>query len=60
MGLQMSIMMMMIYVLAVITGIVFMVCLIVFLFRYLSLKGESNRLLRELIQVLKENKQGKE
>lgn len=56
----MSIMMMLIYVLAVITGIVFMVCLIVFLFRYLSLKGESNRLLRELIQVLKENKQGKE
>lgn len=34
-------------------GIAFAVCLIVFLFRFLTLKKEQNELFREYIRVLK-------
>lgn len=53
---QMGILVMLLYVLAVFIGIAFMVCLIVFLFRYLGLKVEQNKLLKDLVQVLKENR----
>ena len=52
----MGILVMLLYVLAVFIGIAFMVCLIVFLFRYLGLKVEQNKLLKDLVQVLKENR----
>lgn len=38
-------------------GIAFAVCLIVFLFRFLTLKKEQNELFREYIRVLKDKKQ---
>ena len=60
MGMQVGILLMLVYILAVVIGIAFMVSLIVFLFRYLSLKGQTNALLRELVQILKENNQKKE
>lgn len=48
---------MLLYVIGIIAGIALMIFLIVFLCRLLSLKSEQNRLLRELIDTLKEKKE---
>lgn len=43
-----------VYFLIFSAGVIFFICLIVFMFQYLSLKKEQNQLLREGIQALKE------
>lgn len=37
-------------------GIIFFICVIIFMFRFLSLKKEHNQLFREYIQIVKEKK----
>ena len=44
------------YMMAIFAGIAFLVFLIVFMVRFLSLKREHNQLFREYIQVMKEKK----
>lgn len=39
------------------TGMAFVICLIIFMFRYLALKKEQNQLFKEYILSLKEKKQ---
>lgn len=45
------------YFIAFMVGMAFLVCLIVFMIRYISLKKEQNQLFREYIGVMKEKKQ---
>lgn len=44
-------------VLLFMAGAIFFVCVIIFMFRFLSLKKEHNQLFKEYIQVIKEKKQ---